>query len=130
MKALVTNFHIGPMTIDQNKISYQIIKTQSDTLNIFFDENMGIMPESGFLKSFKTKIDSYFCKSCNEFIAKSLEIEITNLLLQTYHTGYLFTNKSLEIIKKQRHDLILLTNANYQLIKEHLDNNHLKSINN
>jgi hypothetical protein len=51
-------------------------------------------------------------------------------LLQTYHTGYLFTNKSLEIIKKQRHDLILLTNANYQLIKEHLDNNHLKSINN
>lgn len=123
MKALVVDFHLEPEAFYLDACTcvaiYKVIQEVPSRFNVFFDENMCIDPQSGFVDQFVKLVRDYQYTTATPLNVARLASAITHLLMHTNSQGYVHAGSRYTLLH-DRPGMILITNDQYDLAMQYL----------
>ena len=122
MRALVTSFHPEIERFTQEGVWWKLISDiDLCKANIYWDENMAIVPESDFISDLSEMLDYYTSgQKLERMTMRRCSADITELLVKQEAMGYLFRGNMYSFFE-HKPDMILLPDDGYDVVSSHTD---------
>jgi hypothetical protein len=120
MIALVTNYHYESVMYDTlfGEFVRKVSNLPSGKINIFFDEDMVVDPESNFIEQIEKIYDSFRYNILNQRTLSALAAELTMLLKKTQAEGWLFTGDQAEFMSNHPGMLLLYKDPTFEHLQK------------